>query len=100
MLVDILDASRKGDPEMLGEGPEEDYDHVVLGSKQRLKTMGNLEDEKDADPAFKRFHTRLGDWLSNFFQAYGIPLPDNKWVKFLLGHKVRNPQVFRSKIYN
>jgi hypothetical protein len=88
MQIDLLDASRRLDPEMHGEGPDEDYEHITLGSKQRPKIMGDLEDEKRTDPAFTRFRIRLGDWLSRFLQAYGIPLPDGKWIKFLLGHKV------------
>jgi hypothetical protein len=91
MLIDILDASRQTDSEMCGEGPDEDYDHITLGSKQRPQTMGDLEDATSTDPAFTRFHTRLGDWLSGFLQACGIPLPNGKWIKFLLGYKVHEP---------
>ena len=88
MQIDILDASRQLDPEIHGEGPGEDYEHITLGSKQRPQSMGDLEVEKATNPAFTRFRIRLGDWLSEFLQAYAIPLPDGKWIKFLLGHKV------------
>ena len=89
MLIDVLDMNPQDDLEMCGEGPDLDYNHITLGSKQQSITMGVLEDEKSTDPAFNRFHIRLGAWLSDFLQTYDIPLPDGKWIKFLLGHKVR-----------
>ena len=87
--IDILDENQRGDPETQGEGPEEDYEHVTMGSKQPSTTLGALMDSKKTDLAFDRFHTKLGDWLSRFLQDYNIPLPEDKWIRFLYGKRVR-----------
>jgi hypothetical protein len=61
-----------------------------MGSKQPSTTLGELMDSRRTDLVFNRFHTRLGDWLSKFLQDYKIPLPEDRWIRFLYGKKVQH----------
>jgi hypothetical protein len=56
--------------------------HVKLGAAQNEQTFEDLEQLHANDNAFKRFHIKLADFLSDSLPVHGIPLPNVKRIKF------------------
>jgi hypothetical protein len=72
------------DGEAEDEAPQDtgvQQDNVALGSKQRVISFQELEDEKKEDSAFHRFRIRLAQFLTDFLPTYGLQLPRGKAVK-------------------
>ncbi len=90
--INDLDALRQQEWDAITAAEEEAEDHapqdtgdqqdnVALGSKQRVISFAELEDEKKEDLAFRRFRVRLAQFLTRFFPTYGLQLPGGKAVK-------------------
>ncbi|KAG2103174.1 hypothetical protein BD769DRAFT_1630901 [Suillus cothurnatus] len=65
------------------DGDPDDTFHVKLGAAQNEQTFEDLEQLHANDNAFKRFHIKLADFLSDSLPAHGIPLPNAKRIKFM-----------------
>lgn len=67
------------------------FGNVYLGSKQRPCTLGELISvpNHQSDLAFGRFRSKLNSFLTIFFQANGIELPNNKRINIALDAQVQ-----------
>ncbi|KAJ6473947.1 hypothetical protein DFH09DRAFT_1293679 [Mycena vulgaris] len=73
-------------PDDSGENPEDleatILSNVDIGSKLQPVTFSTLEKDMSADPAFKRFRVKFGNFISVFLQEFNHGLPNQKWLAF------------------
>ncbi|KAJ8074178.1 hypothetical protein PM082_012470 [Marasmius tenuissimus] len=79
----------RGQLEMLDEVSEDDEGgestadpHIFLGSKCRLISFEQFEQDRTLDPSFSRFRIRLSDFMSNLLPLSSIPLPAGRRINF------------------
>ncbi|KAJ7500378.1 hypothetical protein B0H11DRAFT_2155479 [Mycena galericulata] len=84
------------DLDKLDEENDEEQDHendepsdlevmgnVAVGAKKKPVSFLSLQNEMNKDVAFLNFRIRFSNFLSDFLQAYGHPLPGGKRVTFI-----------------
>lgn len=54
------------------------FGHVYFGSKQLPESLEGIEGAHNDDQAFLRFRIKLSSFLTQFFQAQNIALPENR----------------------
>jgi hypothetical protein len=75
-----------------GDSPrdtEPPIENIALGSKQRLISFHQLEEENSADLAFQRFRIKLANFLTSFLPTYGHKLPNGKPITLRSDDEVR-----------
>ncbi|KAJ7458683.1 hypothetical protein B0H11DRAFT_1737735 [Mycena galericulata] len=86
--MDDLDKSDEEDDEQQDHENDEPPDlevlgNVAVGAKKMPVSFLSLQNEMNKDVAFLNFRIRFSNFLSDFFQAYGHPLPGGKRVTFI-----------------
>ncbi|KAG1908350.1 uncharacterized protein F5891DRAFT_1124177 [Suillus fuscotomentosus] len=77
------------------DGDPDDMFHVKLGAAQNEQTFEDLEQLHANDNAFKWFHIKLADFLSDSLPTHGIPLPNAKRIKFTSNETVTKHQFLK-----
>lgn len=82
----------ENEDEAEGDSPRDTelpIENIALGSKQRLISFCQLEEENSADPAFQRFRIKLAKFLTEFLPTYGHKLPNDKPISLRSDDEVR-----------
>ncbi|KAF5338294.1 hypothetical protein D9758_015755 [Tetrapyrgos nigripes] len=80
-LNDLDDYSNRSEEDKLDQGGIV-KENFYLGGNQKDIALQDLENHHKTDSSFLRFRIRLGEFLSRYLPAHGIPLPGNKAIKF------------------